>query len=383
MKCAACGRCLRGTDGVVCSQCESHSHRECVRIAFDAEVPRDWLCGECQMKAPKGRDPSTPVRVAHPYAAHHENGEMSTQSQLVEQMGETGSTSVESVSDETTQNITAEFQEHELQLSLQPFKDELLSEMRRMQGGMLEELRALRAEVRDLGTELKETRVEMADFRDSLKSVCVRVDGLEQRLKAVEQERASHSAEPASQSAVITRLQNTVAHLQHELNDRDQELLMADLEIGQLPEEKGENVLHSITVLAAKLGVQLEERDVVFAERVGVAQVEGAGGEKPRARRIVVRLLRRDLRDRMLQGARVRRTLTAGDAGLAYAGPRIFVNERLSRLNRQLFHRAREECRRLQWRYTWTKRGRVFVRQADGRDAYPIRCEADIQRVFG
>lgn len=340
------------------------------------------------MKAPKGRDPSTPVRISQAYFADCASAARSEEETRKNQPGpqpdEAGTGSPEPMTlDQTALDITAEFHEHELQLGMKSYKEELLSEMRKMQKGMLEELRALRAEVRDLGSELKETRLEMADFRVSLNGVSARMDGLELRLESVEQARAVCPAEPVLEAAVVARLQSTVAQLQQELNDRDQEALLADLEISQLPEVKGENVLHSIMVLSAKLGVPLEERDIVFAERVGMARGEGAGGERPRTRRIVVRLLRRDLRDRLLQGARVRRSLTAGDAGRTDAGPRIFVNERLSRLNRQLFHRAREECRRLQWRYTWTKRGRVFVRQADGRDAFPIRCEADIQRVFG
>ncbi|KOB57427.1 Zinc finger DNA binding protein [Operophtera brumata] len=178
----------------------------------------------------------------------------------------------------------------------------------------------------------------------------------------------------------------TVAQLKIELNERDQEALQSDLEIGHLPEEKGESVLHAVTVLAAKLGVTLEARDVVYAERVGVTQGAGAEGEVRRERRVVVRLARRHLRDQLLQAARVRRTLTASDAGCAtaaVAGPRIFLNERLTRANRQLFHRVREECRKLQWRFSWTKRGRIYARQADGKQAYPIRSEADLLRVFG
>ncbi|KOB75143.1 Uncharacterized protein OBRU01_08794 [Operophtera brumata] len=79
---------------------------------------------------------------------------------------------------------------------------------------------------------------------------------------------------------------------------------MSDIEIGHRPEEKGENVLHAVTVLAAKLGVALEERDVVFAERVCVTQGAGARAEAPRERRVVVRLARHHLRDQLLQAAR-------------------------------------------------------------------------------
>ncbi|CAK1588908.1 unnamed protein product [Parnassius mnemosyne] len=106
----------------------------------------------------------------------------------------------------------------------------------------------------------------------------------------------------------VNELEKTVNLLKQELNDRDQEALLSDLEIGHLPEEKGENITHTISVLAVRLGVPLEERDVVFAERVGAAplslSVSTEGGIAIRARRVVVRLARRSLRDELLRAAR-------------------------------------------------------------------------------
>ncbi|KAL4708969.1 hypothetical protein ACJJTC_005830 [Scirpophaga incertulas] len=131
------------------------------------------------------------------------------------------------------------------------------------------------------------------------------------------------------------------------------EALLTDLEIGQMPEDKAENAFHAVCVLATRLGVPLEERDVVYAERVG-ARPDEAGG---RPRRMVVRLARRSLRDELLRAARLRRT--------------------------GFFIGVREECRRLQWRYCWTRRGRIFARQGEGRQVFQLRSEMDIPRVFG
>ncbi|KAL0861707.1 hypothetical protein ABMA27_009189 [Loxostege sticticalis] len=159
-------------------------------------------------------------------------------------------------------------------------------------------------------------------------AVGARIDAVEARMEAAERRRAEAGPDGAE------GLRRTVEELKLELNERDQEALLADLEIGQLPEQKGENPVHAVIVLATRLGVPLEERDVVFAERVGAPPAEAGG----RARRVVVRLARRHLRDELLRAARVRRAVTAEGGG------RVFINERLTRPNRQLFHRVREEC---------------------------------------
>ncbi|CAG9781843.1 unnamed protein product [Diatraea saccharalis] len=94
--------------------------------------------------------------------------------------------------------------------------------------------------------------------------------------------------------------------------------------------------MQNFITLAARLGVSLDEKDVVYAERVGAPPAEGG-----RARRIMVRLSRRHLRDQVLNAARVRRSLRAPN------GHTIYVNERLTRGTRQLFNQVRAECRRL------------------------------------
>ncbi|KOB71687.1 Zinc finger DNA binding protein [Operophtera brumata] len=335
LKCSACGKFLAPNLSASCSACPLVYHKDGVSLSESAPVSNEWTCPGCKKKVRKSDN--TPVKSgAAPLS--------------VETQG-------------TAQNAAS--------------KPPATASGASAACGI--DVQELRRELAEWVTEMRAFRWEMADFRVSVAGISARMDGMEQRLEAVEQQRMGPAVE-------VAELERTVAQLKMELNERDQEALQSDLEVGHLPETRGESVLHAVTVLAAKLGVALEERDVVFAERLGKAQGAGEGGEAPRARRVVVRLARRHVRDQLLQDARVRRTLTAADAGCAadaVASPRIFLNERLSVHNRHLFHRVREECRKLQWRYSWTKRGRIYARQADGKQAYPIRSEADFSRVFG
>ncbi|KOB76082.1 Poly U binding factor 68kD, partial [Operophtera brumata] len=312
-KCNACGNFIKST-GVAtctCSKCFGIYHKACITpLEMLRVIGPEWVCSECATRTPKGDN--TPAK-----------------------------------SDARDSQQAS------------PFESCQVATLASMPSAPTLDMSKMHSEFSEWIIEMREFRQEMSEFRSSLQGLSTRMDSFESRLDTIEQKREEPCAELAS-------LWTQVATLQQELNARDQDALLSDLEIGQLSEEKGENVVHTVTVLAAKLGVVIEERDIVFAERVGVAQGAGSGAEPLRPRRIVVRLARRGLRDSLLQGARVRRTLTAADAGQAAgAGPRIFVNERLSRCNRNLFYRAREECRKAHWRFVWTNRGRVHVRQAD------------------
>ncbi|KAJ0169563.1 hypothetical protein K1T71_014748 [Dendrolimus kikuchii] len=339
-KCSACGKFLSATGAATCTNCPYMYHKVCVALSDGGTVPKNWVCPECKKKIRKGDNSNTPVKcttenssplalaVAPPEGLYHSEG-----------------TSFSSVVPEASED---------------------------------NDYRAMRRELAECMSELRAFRNEMFEFRTCLGGLNQRLDVLEQRIDGLEQRNIS------SEIKGVSELEETITQLKLELNDRDQEALLSDLDIGCLPEQRGENVVHTIIVLGTKLGVKIEERDIVFAERVGALKpVSGDDTSAKGARRVVVRLTRRHIRDEMIRAARVRRNLTSTDMGIAGASQRVYINERLTRTNRLLFHRAREECRKRNWRYSWTKKGRVYIREGDGKRSYGVRSEADILRVFG
>lgn len=246
------------------------------------------------------------------------------------------------------------------------------------------ELRSFRVELGAMRSELRELRAEMAEFRHSIQSCYNRMDSLDERMGKLEKRfEDTHETQHSS-------LLGTIEDLKRQLNEREQDSLANDIEIAGVPEENGEQPNHLLSLLTIKLGVQIDERDVMYAERAGIVRrnrsesgdVTGETMQRPRA--IVVRFTRRTVRDSVLRAARVRRDLTAADLEVrGAAAQRIYVNERLSRVNRSLFYKAREAGRRMKWRYVWTKDGRILARKDIGKPAMFIKCESDIARIFG
>ncbi|XP_013174661.1 PREDICTED: uncharacterized protein LOC106123072 [Papilio xuthus] len=221
---------------------------------------------------------------------------------------------------------------------------------------------------------------KMEKLTSTLENFNARMSNVEERVAIVEKRL----------DATVNREDSAAfANLQAKLNQCEQACIANDLEITGLPEEKNESPLHLTSILAKKLGVTLDERDIVSAERVGrktiVAEYErgkeeDATAARPRA--LVVRLVQRGARDELLRAARVRRGFDSAGIVPAAAPRRVYVNERLTRLNKQLFYRAREESRRLKWKFAWTKNGTIFVRRDYTQTAIRIRDHVDIVRVF-
>ncbi|XP_026332000.1 uncharacterized protein LOC113239295 [Hyposmocoma kahamanoa] len=257
----------------------------------------------------------------------------------------------------------------------------IVAEMRLLRDDIIS---AVRVEIQGFQ---KSMRAEMQEFRKSIASLTSavgacnnRIDELTKRVEYLE--KCSSNPEPTD----VCEFKKTIAALKLELNDRDQGLLSNDLEIAGIPEDKNENPIHLVLAVAMKMGVTLEERDIVSAERVGGVlrrRPESDPKESLRPGPIVVRLARRTQREELLSAARVRRNATTAGLGLASPERRLYVNERLTRLNRHIFYKARSESLRANYKYVWTRDGKIFTRKEHGAERHRLRSEDDIAITFG
>lgn len=354
-KCGGCAKFLSPIEAAKCRQCNLFYHRACVALPGTGIIAPTWRCPECLKNKVRDNRTETPVRGGMEPAQAEEHG---SPEELMD---------MDSPLNNTALDATVNFSP-DLADELRLFKEEL------------------RAEFRLMHMELQELRTEMTQLKESITISNERMDNLEARVGALEH-KLQHEVQPDRDP-----VENTIAELKCQLNERDQELLLNDIEVTGIPERKDESALHLVKVLAIKLGVDIDERDVVHAERVGptrrnrVETSDGSISADPAAQRprcISVRFARRATRDTLLRAARVRRGMSTGDLDITGPPHRVYVNERLTRTNRQLFYHARQAGSQNKWKYVWTREGRILARREDGQKAERIRCEDDICRIFG
>ncbi|KOB72021.1 Zinc finger DNA binding protein [Operophtera brumata] len=342
VKCAACAKFMSVNDGVKCPKCASASHRECVGLSVGAVISGKWRCGLCRPVTPRARDPATPI-----------------QDNLCTASG----SPVCEPTDGVTQGIIAEMR----------------SQFIDMKAELTKEFKSFKTEMRELRSSVYELKSNIAGIRTDLIISINNVTAIETRMTELE------NAFKMNDFGTVSKLEQTVSDLKTTLNDREQESLLNDVEITGLPEQKGENLANLIPFIASRMDMPLDERDIVSVERVGatkISQEESTSTGTMRPRRVVFRFTRRTTRDALLQKARERRGLTSAELGLEGAPLRVFFNERLTRLNRLLSAKAREECRLHNWRYCWTKGGRIYLRKEHGLSAFRIHSNDELQAVF-
>lgn len=332
MICDVCSEDISSNRSIKCKRCEKNYHPVCVYVTPDsAKSNENWVCPSCWAKTPL-HNTNTPVCPSFTPAAIDVT-HVNTQSRAYKRMA-----------------------------SDSPGRDNL------------EDSLSIALEIRCLRNEVNALRTEVREFREELMG---RVDALEVRVTTVE-EKIEQTVSPR-----LAELETTVGELKLQLNEREQESLLNDVQVSGVPETKGENTTQLLNVLAIKLGVSLDERDVVFVRRVGnVLRDRVEGEDASRHRIIVARLARRTTRDSILNAARVRRNLCTADIELPGASQRIYVNERLTKSNRQLFYMTRQAATRCGWKYSWTRDGRILARKEEGKSVVQVRMQSDIERFF-
>lgn len=239
------------------------------------------------------------------------------------------------------------------------------------------EIKAMRKEMTSLVTQLQTLSSTLADNNNRLNDVTNTLVVSEKRLKFLE-----------DRELVVETLSKEVAELRDQLNIQNQASLRNEFEIAGVTESPNENLHHTILLTASKIGVSLEDSDIDWVGRVGpkktLASVLTDQRKEHSAlpRPIVVKLIRRSKRDEILKAAKSRRNLSTKDLELDGPQAKVYLNERLTRENRQLFRDTRIMARERQYKFCWISSGAIYVRKHEGKPAIHIRSKACLNETL-
>ncbi|XP_063370652.1 uncharacterized protein LOC134658976 [Cydia amplana] len=175
--------------------------------------------------------------------------------------------------------------------------------------------------------------------------------------------------------------QRTDLTLEERLNIQSQALLRNDVEISGLTEKPAENPHHLFLTVAALTGMKLADHDVDFVTRTGPLRTKQNDPPRP----LVVRFCRRQTRDQFYSTAKSRR-LTTKDLEIEGPSQNIYINDRLTRENRQLFRECRTRFKEAGYKFCWTKWCQILVKKREGRGeeskAFPVKSIKDIDNIL-
>ncbi|VVD04041.1 unnamed protein product [Leptidea sinapis] len=100
------------------------------------------------------------------------------------------------------------------------------------------------------------------NLKDTIKAQNSRIQQLEDRVSQLEK------------STDLSVLENKIQKLSIKIVEQGQTLLANDIEISGCPEVQNESAMHIIKTVAHKIGISINEKDIVNVERVGPRRPE-------------------------------------------------------------------------------------------------------------
>lgn len=175
-------------------------------------------------------------------------------------------------------------------------------------------------------------------------------------------------------------LKGKVEDLSARINLLEQRSFEADAELVNFPETKNENLKEIIVQVAKHVGYEIEQKEVLRAYRYhplssknntsGIITAKFASVDVKREIMMKFREKQVVTSEHILQSATGRST-----------GAQLFLNDRLTPQNRKLLWQAKQIGKGYNYRFVWTRDGRIFMKREEGAKAMTITHSSQLVKL--
>lgn len=201
-------------------------------------------------------------------------------------------------------------------------------------------------------------------MEESLKFISGKFDEFQKTVCRQEAEIKEMKGRLTELEANDDRSQITHAQLQQDVHNLEYRSRQLNLEIHGIPVRQGESLLDVMNHVANKLEVPpLTQSDVQTIHRLP-ARPDNVPG-------IIARFEKQSVRDAWLQ----KRNKLKGSE------PRIFLQENITRQNRELLRATKDVAKTKGYAFVWHVNGKILVRRGEGARAIHIKGIAELERL--
>lgn len=219
---------------------------------------------------------------------------------------------------------------------------------------------------------VKALKSQMQLLRESVEVCSERISDFERKLSKL----GDYFKVTDALKAENTKLKRDVTMLNKRLNNVEQYGRSSNVEIHDIPEKPGENLVDVVKAVgrAVKFDVNTDKIDTVF--RVPTKS-------DTKAKNIVVRFISKLHRDDFLEAARVARRTQVGQNGFRLDGisDRFFINEHLPPQTKMLLKEVRDEARKLGHKFVWVQGGNILVRKSENSKIVQVTEIGDMKQL--
>lgn len=199
---------------------------------------------------------------------------------------------------------------------------------------------------------------------NTLQDVSVALTNHSARIKALEEDK--------------TLLQASVKDLCNRVDIQDQNSLANSLEITGIPISKSESIPDLVSHISAKLNNKLTKEDILRCHRKrSVPSKHLAATRHPP---IIISFKDIQKRNNLLSAFRARRGIKLSEIGFE-SDNYFFINESLTNIRKKLFYTAKTFQRTNNYKYLWTRNGRIFLKKDDSSGFTQIDLNTDFSTL--
>lgn len=341
--CAGCKTTLPKKQFLTCASCKARYDIECGNVPLrqfqqmEVHQKNNWKCPECLNKQPKHGNIHTPIRSVTTLDDCNNSSTDTDEVSYVTKRKKLSQSPQCSPTQYKVDSILGDLTECKLRNIIQ---QELTSAIQNL----------VTAQLNTINNQIKE-------FQESINFINAQYEQMKIRL-----EERCNTVDLLKRENEV--LKSTVKDLTSRLNIVEVHMRESNIEINGIPENRNENLVNVVVQLSKIIKNPLTEEDIQHVTRV--AQFNRTP-EKPRS--VIVKLRSARHRDAVLASVaqynkkNPKEKLNSSHLGIGGTSKPVYVSEHLSPANKALHAATRIKAKEMNYRFTWIRNGRIFVRK--------------------
>ena len=227
--------------------------------------------------------------------------------------------------------------------------------------------------------EFKSLKSQFSELSSSMTFCCNKIDDFEASIQQINAKFNQFEKIVAENK----QLKADVETLTHKVNSLEQRSRSNNIELHGIPESKDENLSKIVLEIGSELGCNIAEHDIQCAYRIRNNAFRNPSNRSILSH-IVVELQSRHVKNKIIASMNAKRkqikSINNSNPHISIPGitDKLFINEHLSKYNKNLFYKLRKTAKEKGIKYVWTKNCVIYARKNDTSKACVISSENDI-----
>lgn len=218
----------------------------------------------------------------------------------------------------------------------------------------------------------KEIKKELKEFEKSMNFNSNKLDDVLEKLNDMECDIKKINEKQNMLEAENENLKLKIKHLENSIDDIEQYSRNKNIQVDGIPVQKDENLREMIQELSKKIDVNIKKEDIDAIHRVPTRSTKNP---EP----IIVQFLTRQMKEDIIAKSRGS-NLNTNDLGMN-CSKTIYINDHLSKTKKQLMYEARQLKKSKEYKFIWSRNGKIFVRKTETSNIININTFDDLQKI--